>query len=183
MQRIAKQAHQLWFKHRCILLLCRPAKQAHQLNRSVWDENSRVPSSSFMGSMQTTESVSPKFSTLISNVFTFWCHIHDVHNTFAVLISRTPMQASTTLPRWPRLWTLKALWKDGTSWNILGFPHRSRRLMPPATQSSGDAAAFILLYAQRNCLTLYIVNSNWIQSHQECSGWPSQQWFDIILTL
>ncbi|CAL9048612.1 unnamed protein product [Musa banksii] len=34
----------------------RPAKQAHQLNRSVWDENSRVPSSSFMGSMQTTES-------------------------------------------------------------------------------------------------------------------------------
>ncbi|URD74049.1 hypothetical protein MUK42_15339 [Musa troglodytarum] len=30
----------------------RPAKQA-QLNRSVWDENSGVPSSSFMGSMQT----------------------------------------------------------------------------------------------------------------------------------
>ncbi|URD73878.1 hypothetical protein MUK42_35055 [Musa troglodytarum] len=29
-----------------------PAKQA-QLNRSVWDENSGVPSSSFMGSMQT----------------------------------------------------------------------------------------------------------------------------------
>ncbi|THU62933.1 hypothetical protein C4D60_Mb01t10370 [Musa balbisiana] len=34
----------------------RPAKQAQQLNRSVWDENSGVPSSSFMGSMQTTVS-------------------------------------------------------------------------------------------------------------------------------
>ncbi|RZR93847.1 hypothetical protein BHM03_00022431 [Ensete ventricosum] len=61
-----------------MLLLRRPAKQAQQLNRSVWDETSGNLSSSL-----TTVSVSPQFCTFLIMFSTFYAtvSIKDAPNT------------------------------------------------------------------------------------------------------